>query len=191
MPGTLGLHEGRNTLEILWTISPLALPGGKVISADVKLSTPPHFKLSSNHIKVAFVLKLLAQFVLYCWGWGECHPAVVNRNDSNCSMCPSADPSTWKDDDVHFEVKCKGDVGTANFQLDDLLETQWLDSLSLQLVYSTSNGENVREPVTAMQGTQEKQLNAHTQLCLSFDPRLSPTICGSCGTTVTTTSELL
>ena len=70
-------------------------------------------------------------------------------------MCPSADPSTWKDDDVHFEVKCKGDVGTVNFQLDDLLETQWLDSLSLQLVYSTSNGENVREPVTAMQGTQK------------------------------------
>ena len=74
---------------------------------------------------------------------------VVNREDFDCSICPTEDPSTWKEDDVHFEVTCDGDVGTLSFKLDDLLEVKWLESLSLQLVYSTSNGEDVRVPVTS------------------------------------------
>ena len=114
---------------------------------------------------------------------------VVNREDFDCSICPTEDPSTWKEDDVHFEVTCDGDVGTLSFKLDDLLEANWLESLSLQLVYSTSNGEDVRVPVTSTTGTKKKHLAARTRLCLSFDPGLSPTICGSCGATIST-SEL-
>ena len=126
-----------------------------------------------------------------CWGWGECHPSVINREDFNCSMCPTSDPSTWTADDVYFEVACDGDVGTLSFKLDDLLETKWLESLTLELVYSTSNMEDVRVPVTPAMGTQEKYVAVQSRLCLSFDPGLSPTICGSCGATPTTTSEFL
>ena len=106
-------------------------------------------------------------------------------------MCPTSDPSTWTADDVHFEVACDGDVGTLSFKLDDLLETKWLESLTLELVYSTSNREDVRVPITATRSTQEKYVAAQSRLCLSFDPGLSPTICGSCGATPTTTSEFL
>ena len=116
---------------------------------------------------------------------------MVNREDFDCSICPTEDPSTWKEDDVHFEVTCHGDVGTLSFKLDDLLEANWLESLSLQLVYSTSNGEDVRVPVTSTTGTKKKHLAARTRLCLSFDPGLSLTICGSCGGTLTTTGEIL
>ena len=76
-------------------------------------------------------------------------------------------------------------------KLDDLLEVKWLESLSLQLVYSTSNGEDVRVPVTSTTGTKKKHLASRTRLCLSFDPGLSPTICGSCGGTLATTGEIL
>ena len=114
---------------------------------------------------------------------------VVNREDFDCSICPTEDPSTWKEDDVHFEVTCDGDVGTLSFKLDDLLEVKWLESLSLQLVYSTSNGEDVRVPVKLTKGRKKKHLASKTRLCLSFDPGLSPTICGSCGIAFTT-SEL-
>ena len=100
-------------------------------------------------------------------------------------------PSTWKADDVHFEVTCDGDVGNLSFKLDDLLETNWLESLSLQLVYSTSNGEDVRVPVISTTGTTKKHhVAAKTRLCLSFDPGLSPTICGSCGATLAPTGEI-
>ena len=105
-------------------------------------------------------------------------------------MCPTADPSTWKEDDVHFEVACEGEVGTLSFKLDDLLETKWLESLSLQLVYSTTNREDVRVPVASTTGTKKKHVAAQTRLCLSFDPGLRLTICGSCGATIATTSEL-
>ena len=105
-------------------------------------------------------------------------------------MCPTANPSTWKEDDVHFEVTCEGEVGTLSFKLDDLLETKWLESLSLQLVYSTTNREDVRVPVTSTTGTKKKHVAAQTRLCLSFDPGLRLTICGSCGATIATTSEL-
>ena len=105
-------------------------------------------------------------------------------------MCPTADPSTWKEDDVHFEVACEGEVGTLSFKLDDLLETKWLESLSLQLVYSKTNREDVRVPVTSTTGTKKKHVAAQTRLCLSFDPGLRLTICGSCGATIATTSEL-
>ena len=115
---------------------------------------------------------------------------VVNREDFDCSICPTEDPSTWKEDDVHFEVTCDGDVGTLSFKLDDLLEVKWLESLSLQLVYSTSNGEDVRVPVKSTTGTKKKHVAAQTRLCLSFDPGLRLTICGSCGATIATTSEL-
>ena len=104
-------------------------------------------------------------------------------------MCPTSDPRTWTADDVHFEVACEGDVGTLSFKLDDLLETKWLEPLTLELVYSTSNREDVRVPVTPATGTQEKYVAAQSQLCLSFDPGLSPNICRSCGATPTTTSE--
>ena len=105
-------------------------------------------------------------------------------------MCPTADPSTWKEDDVHFEVACEGEVGTLSFKLDDLLETKWLESLSLQLVYSTTNREDVRVPITSTTGTKKKHMAAQTRLCLSFDPGLSPTICGSCGGTLATAGEI-
>ena len=105
-------------------------------------------------------------------------------------MCPTANPSTWKEDDVHFEVTCEGEVGTLSFKLDDLLETKWLESLSLQLVYSTTNREDVRVPVASTTGTKKKHVAAQTRLCLSFDPGLRLTICGSCGATIATTSEL-
>ena len=116
---------------------------------------------------------------------------MVNREDFDCSICPTEDPSTWKEDDVHFEVTCDGDVGTLSFKLDDLLEVKWLESLSLQLVYSTSNGEDVRVPVKSTTGTKKKHVAAQTRLCLSFDPGLSPTICGSCGGTLATAGEIL
>ena len=30
-----------------------------------------------------------------CWCWGECHPAEVNRQNFDCSVCPTEDPTTW------------------------------------------------------------------------------------------------
>ena len=50
-----------------------------------------------------------------CWGWGECHPAVVNRHNFDCSICPTEDPTTWTADDVNFKVTCGDDVGTLSF----------------------------------------------------------------------------
>ena len=49
----------------------------------------------------------------------------------------------------------------------------------------------IYRPITPTPRTQSKHVAAKTRLCLSFDPGLSPTICGSCGGTLATTGEIL
>ena len=125
-----------------------------------------------------------------CWGWGECHPAVVNRQNFDCSVCPTADPTTWTADDLNFKVTCEEEKGTMSFQLDNLLEVKWLQWASLELAYSTSSQGDFREPITSAAGIQKRTISNLTHICLNFKEgiNMKQAICGSCGTETTTAS---
>ena len=126
-----------------------------------------------------------------CWGWGECHPAVVNRHQFDCSICPTEDPRTWTDQDFNFEVTCKEEEGTVTFQLDNLLEVKWLQWASLELAHSTSTQENVLEAISSTAGVQKRTITGLTHICLKFMEGIKTkhAICGSCGTETTTISK--
>ena len=125
-----------------------------------------------------------------CWGWGECHPAVVNRQNFDCSVCPTEDPTTWIAGDLNFKVTCEEEEGTLSFQLDKLLEVKWLHWASLELAYSTSSQGDFREPVTSAAGIQKRTISDLTRICLNFKEgiKMKQAICGSCGTETTTAS---
>ena len=125
-----------------------------------------------------------------CWGWGECHPAVVNRHQFDCSICPTEDPRTWTGQDFNFEVTCKEEEGTVTFQLDNLLEVKWLQWASLELAYSTSSQGDFRELITSAAGIQKRTISDLTRICLNFKEgiNIKQAICGSCGTETTTAS---
>ena len=110
-----------------------------------------------SYLLLFYLTSVLLERQQKCWGWGECHPAVVNRNDFDCSICPTADPSTWTPEDIHFEVACDDDVGTLSFRLDNLLEANWFASLlSPQLVSTSNDGEEIRVPLTGLPGVRKK-----------------------------------
>ena len=126
-----------------------------------------------------------------CWGWGECHPAVVNRHQFDCSICPTEDPRTWTDQDFNFEVTCKEEEGTVTFQLDNLLEVKWLQWASLELAHSTSTQENVLEAISSTAGIQKRTITGLNHICLKFMEGINTKreICKSCGIETTTISK--
>ena len=116
---------------------------------------------------------------------------MVNRQNFDCSVCPTEDPSTWIADDLNFKVTCeeKG-KGTLSFQLDNLLEVKWLHWASLELAYSTSSQGDFREPITSAAGIQKRTITDLIRICLNFKEgiKMKQAICGSCGIEATTES---
>ena len=115
---------------------------------------------------------------------------MVNRQNFDCSVCPTEDPTTWIADDLNFKVTCEEGEGTLSFQLDNLLEVKWLHWASLELAYSTSSLGDFRDLVTPAAGIQKRTISDLTRICLNFKGgiKLKQAICGSCGTESTTAS---
>ena len=126
-----------------------------------------------------------------CWGWGECHPAVVNRHQFDCSICPTKDPNTWAGSDIDFEVACGDEVGTLSFQLDNLLEVNWLQEVSVELAYTTSSQGQFRDLITSEKGIQKRTITGLNHICLKFMEGINTKreICKSCGIETTTISK--
>ena len=115
----------------------------------------------------------------------------MNRHNFDCSICPTVDPSTWTADDLNFELTCEQEEGTLSFQLDNLLQVKWLQWASLELAYTTSSQGDFREPITSTAGIHKRVISDLTFICLNFKQGtiIKQAICGSCGTTSTTTTS--
>ena len=92
-----------------------------------------------------------------CWGWGECHPAVVNRHNFDCSICPTENPTTWTAEDLNFEVACEDEVGTVSFQLDNLLRPNGFSGRPLSWPIPLQVGE-ILENLSCQQLAFRKEL---------------------------------
>ena len=136
-----------------------------------------------SYLLLFYLTSVLPERQQKCWGWGECHPAVVNRQNFDCSVCPTEDPTTWIPDDLNFKVTCEEEEGTLSFQLDNLLEVKWLHWASLELAYSTSSQGDFREIITSAAGIQKRTFSDLTHTCLNFKDgiKMKQAICGSCG----------
>ena len=76
-----------------------------------------------------------------------------------------------------------------SFQLDNLLEANWLQWASIELTYSTSSESGFKEPITSPAGgIQKRNIPDLAFICLEFKQgtNMKQAICGSCGTTATT-----
>ena len=93
---------------------------------------------------------------------------MVNRQNFDCSVCPTEDPTTWIADDLNFKVTCEEEEGTLSFKLDNLLEVNWLHLASLELAYSTSSQGDFREPFTPAAGIQKRTIFDLIRICLKF-----------------------
>ena len=115
---------------------------------------------------------------------------MVNRHQFDCSICPTEDPSTWTGSDLDFEVTCGEEERTLSFQLDNLLEVNWLQEVSVELAYTTSSQGQFRDLITSVEGFQKRTITDLVQICLNFkqDTSIKQAICGYCGTTTTTTT---
>ena len=77
-----------------------------------------------------------------------------------------------------------------SFQLDNLLEVNWLQEVSAELAYTTSSQGQFRDLITSEEGIQKRTISDLVQICLNFkqDTSIKQAICGYCGTTTTTTN---
>ena len=115
---------------------------------------------------------------------------MFNRNNFDCSICPTTDPTTWTEVDLDFEITCGDEEGTLSFQLDNLIEVNWLQEVSVELAYTTSSQGDFRELITPEEGIQKRTITDLVQICLNFKQEtfIKQAICGFCGPTTTTTS---
>ena len=69
---------------------------------------------------------------------------------------------------MDFEVTCGDEEGTLSFQLDNLIEVNWLQEVSVELAYTTSSQGDFRELITPEEGIQKRTITDLVQICLNF-----------------------
>ena len=77
-----------------------------------------------------------------------------------------------------------------SFQLDNLIEVNWLQEVSVELTYTTSSQGQFRDLITSEEGIQKRSITDLVQICLNYkqDTSIKQAICGFCGTTTTITT---
>ena len=97
----------------------------------------PYCPGPGTHLSPGFDYSYVDEDEDQCWGWGICHPAVSNRDEEECSVCPAPNPATWRVvEDLEYTVTCRTSSATVSFDLEKVAEVGWLDGYTVELNYT-------------------------------------------------------
>lgn len=110
-----------------------------------------------------------------CWGWEVCSPEfwdseLIGRDEEKCGHCPKRNISTWKNEDVEFNVLFENSSALVQFSLENMNSVGWMDFVDLEVQVDRYKTVYKAIPIDDFNIKQQKvtDLKLKDRVCLVF-----------------------